>query len=76
LAGRVLLKIVYLLVRQVLGLFVLVFREDLAKDAELLVVRHENAARRAAPASRSRPACAITVSAAWPGGHKRWPGNG
>jgi len=41
LAGRVLLKIVYLLVRQVLGLAVLVFRGDRARDAELLVVRHE-----------------------------------
>jgi hypothetical protein len=41
LAGRVLLKIVYLLVRRVPGLVVLVFRKDLAKDAELLVVRHE-----------------------------------
>jgi hypothetical protein len=41
LAGGVLLKIVYLLVRRVLGLTVLVFRGDLAKDAELLVVRHE-----------------------------------
>jgi hypothetical protein len=37
LAGRVPLKIVYLLVRRVLGLAVLVFRTDLAKDAELLV---------------------------------------
>jgi transposase len=46
LAGRVLLKIVYLLVRRVLGLFVLVFRRDLAKDAELLVLRHENAVLR------------------------------
>ena len=45
-AGRVLLKIVYLLVRQVIGLFVLVFRKDLAKDAELLVLRHENAVLR------------------------------
>jgi hypothetical protein len=41
LAGRVLLKIVYLLVRRVLGLVVLISRRDLAKDAELLVVRHE-----------------------------------
>ena len=41
-----LLKIVYLLVRRVLGLFVLVFRRDLAKDAELLVLRHENAVLR------------------------------
>jgi putative transposase len=42
LAGRVLLKIVYLLVRRVLGLAVQVFRGDLARDAELLVLRHEN----------------------------------
>jgi putative transposase len=33
LAGRVLLSIVYLMVRRVLGLFVLVLRRDLAKDA-------------------------------------------
>jgi putative transposase len=43
LACLVLLKIVYLLVRQLLSLAVLVFRGDRAKDAELLVVRHENA---------------------------------
>ena len=36
-----LLKIVYLLTCRVLGLAVVVFRGDLAKDAELLVVRHE-----------------------------------
>ena len=41
-----LLKIVYLLTCQVLGLAVLVFRSDLAKDAELLVLRHENAVLR------------------------------
>jgi len=35
----VLLKIVYLLIRRLLGLAVLVFRKDLAKDAELLVLR-------------------------------------
>jgi putative transposase len=38
----VLLTIVYLPVRRVLGLFVLAFRKGLAKDAELLVLRHEN----------------------------------
>jgi putative transposase len=42
----VLLKIVYLLTCRVLGLAVLVFRPDLAKDAELLVLRHENAVLR------------------------------
>ena len=41
LAGRVLLKIVYLLTCRVLGVAVLVFRGDRAKAAELLVVRHE-----------------------------------
>ena len=41
-----LLKIVYLLTCRVLGLAVLVFHSDLAKDAELLVLRHENAVLR------------------------------
>ena len=49
-ACRVLLKIVYLLTCRVLGLAVLVFRGDLAKDAELLVLRHENAVLRRHPA--------------------------
>jgi len=42
----VLLKIVYLLVRRISGLDVLVFRRDGANDAELLVLRHENAVLR------------------------------
>jgi putative transposase len=42
----VLLKIVYLLTCRVLGLAGLVFRGDLAKDADLLVLRHENAVPR------------------------------
>ncbi len=41
-----LLKIVYLLVRRLLSLAVLVFCGDRAKDAELLVLRHENAVLR------------------------------
>ena len=41
-----LLKIVYLLTCRVLGLAVLVLRGDRAKDAELLVLRHENAVLR------------------------------
>ena len=41
-----LLKIVYLLTCRVLCLAVLVFRGDLAKDADLLVLRHENAVLR------------------------------
>jgi hypothetical protein len=41
-----LLKIVYLLTCRVLGLVVLAFRGDRAKDAELLVLRRENAVLR------------------------------
>jgi len=46
LACGVLIKIVYLLTCRILGLDVLVFRGDRAKDAELLVLRHENAVLR------------------------------
>jgi putative transposase len=42
LAGRELLTTVYLLVRRVLSLAVLLLRGDLAKEAELLALRHEN----------------------------------
>ena len=41
-----LLKIVYLLVRRILSLAVLVLRGDRARDAELLVLGHENAVLR------------------------------
>ena len=59
-----LLKIVYLLVRRVLGLAVLVFRKDLAKDAELLVLRHENAVlRRHAGRIRYEPADRVWFAA-------------
>ena len=44
--GRVLLKIAYLLVRRILGLAVLMLRGQGAKEAELLVLRHENAVLR------------------------------
>jgi hypothetical protein len=51
------LKIVYVLTCRVLGLAALVFCGDLAKDAELLVLRHENAIlRRHAGRVRYEPA--------------------
>jgi hypothetical protein len=51
------LKIVYLLMRWLLGLVVLVSGGDCAKDAELLVLRHENAVlRRTAGRVRCEPA--------------------
>jgi putative transposase len=64
LADRVLLKIVYLLVRRMLGLAALVSRTDLAKDAELLVLRHENAVlRRHAGRVRYEPADRVWFAA-------------
>lgn len=68
LACRVLLKIVYLLTCRVLSLVVLVFRGDLAKDAELLVLRHENTVlRRQAGRVRYEPA-----DRAWFAALARW----
>jgi hypothetical protein len=52
----VLFKIVYLSVRRMLDLAVLVFRGEGAKDAELLVLRHENAVPRHADRVRYEPA--------------------
>jgi len=60
----VLLKIVYVLVRRLLSLAVLVFRGDRAKDAELLVLRHENAVlRRHAGRVRYEPADRVWLAA-------------
>ena len=66
-AGGVLVKIVYLLTCRVLGMAVLVFRGDGAKDAELLVLRHENAVlRRHAGRVRYEPADRVWFAAlAW-----------
>ncbi len=59
-----LLKIVYLLTCRVLGLAVLVFRGDRAKDAELLVLRHENAVlRQHASRVRYEPADRVWLAA-------------
>lgn len=49
-----LLKIVYLLTCRVLGVAVLVLRGDRAKDAEMLVLRHENAVLRLYRSKTSR----------------------
>ena len=57
-------KIVYLLVRRILSLAVLISRSNLAKDAELLVLRHENAVlRRHAGRVRYRPADRLWLAA-------------
>ena len=63
-ASRVLLKILYLLVRRIPDLAVLVFRRDLAKEAELLVLRHENAVlRRHVGRIRYEPADRVWLAA-------------
>ncbi len=46
LAGRVLVKVAYLLMRWLFGLAVLAVRGDQLKDAELLMLAHENAVLR------------------------------
>ncbi len=59
-----LLKIVYVLTCRVLSLVVLAFRGELAKDAELLVLRHENAVlRRHADRVRYEPADRVWLAA-------------
>jgi hypothetical protein len=73
-AGRVPLKIVYLLMRWLPGLVVLMSRGDRAKDAELLVLRHESAVlRRNAGRVRYEPA-----DRAWFAARRSWvrPGTG
>src|SRR5690348_11950328 len=45
-SSQVIFAFVYVIVRSVLGLLVVLFRRDLSKDAELLVLRHENAVQR------------------------------
>ena len=62
-AGRVLLKIVYMVVRRILGLAVLAFRGDRVKDAELLVLRHENAVLRRHGRVRYQPAGRVCFAA-------------
>jgi hypothetical protein len=54
----VLLKIAYLLMRWTFGLAVLMFRGDQARNAGLLVLRHENAVlrRNAGGCGTSQPA--------------------
>jgi len=64
LADQVLLKIVCLVMRWLFGLTVLVFRGDRAKNAELLVLRHENAVlRRNAGRVRYEPADPVWFAA-------------
>jgi putative transposase len=58
-----LLKIIYMLTCRVLGAAVLVFRGDRAKDAELLVLRHENAVLRRVPRQNSRTVSELVFSA-------------
>jgi hypothetical protein len=63
-AGRVPIKIICLMVRLVAALAVLVFRKELAKEAELLVLRHENAVlRRHAGRIRYEPADRVWFTA-------------
>ena len=61
-----LLSILYQLVRSLLGLTAVLVRRDLGKDAELLVLRHENAVlrRQIARSATRRP-----IGCVWPPCH-------
>jgi putative transposase len=64
LAARMLFKIAYMLTCRILGLIVLLCRGDRAKDAELLVLRHENTVlRRQAGRVRYEPADRVWFAA-------------
>jgi hypothetical protein len=66
-SSQVIFTLVYLIVRSVLGLLVVLFRRDLSKDAELLVLRHENAVlRRYVGRVRYEPADRAWLSALAP----------
>ena len=73
-SSRVIFTLVYLIVRSVLGLLVVVFRRDLSKDAELLVLRHENTVlRRHVGRVRYEPADRVWLAAlAWLMPRRRW----
>jgi putative transposase len=80
LAVRVPQKTSYLLMRWIFGLIALVFRGDQAKDAELLVLRLENAVlRRTADQVRYEPADRVWFACAGPvrppAAGRRLPGN-
>ena len=63
-SSRVILTLVYLIVRSVLGLLATQFPRDLSKDAELLVLRHENAVlRRHIARVRYEPAARVWLAA-------------
>jgi putative transposase len=60
----VLFPIVYLLIRRLLGCLVVLARREVSKDAELLVLRHENAVlRRQTGRVRYQPADRMWLAA-------------
>jgi len=71
---RMLLSILYQLVRWLLGVTAVLVRRDLSKDAELLVLRHENAVlRRQISRVRYRPVDrAWLASMSWLVPRRRW----
>ena len=61
---RVIFSIVYLLTRRLLGCLIVMARREVSKDAELLVLRHQNAVlRRQVSRSRYQPADRLWLAA-------------
>ena len=72
-----LISLFYLMVRQLLGVIVVLGRSGASKDAELLVLRHENVVlRRQVPRPRYETSGRRPTASAVRGGYRTTPGVG
>ena len=70
------LRLLYLIFVRLLGWFVLLTRADIAKDVEILVLRHQLAVLRRQVASRGPHGPTARSSRRWPGSYPSPAGSG